>query len=90
MNPDWIGWASTGLLLATVGRQAFTQWKERSTAGVSHWLYIGQAATSIGFVIYSLMLGNIVFVVSNVFLLCIAGVGQYLFIRNRRGENKGI
>ena len=44
---------------ATVGRQAFTQWKQRSTAGVSRWLYIGQLATSTGYVIYSVMLDNI-------------------------------
>ena len=89
MNPDWVGWVSTGILIATVGRQAFTQWKRRSTAGVSRWLYVGQFATSAGFVAYSLMLGNVVFVVSNVFLLVIAAVGQVLFIRNRRAERSG-
>lgn len=86
MNPDWVGWASTAILIATVGRQAFTQWKQRSTGGVSRWLYVGQFATSAGYVAYSLMLGNVVFVVSNLFLLLIAAVGQVLFIRNRRAE----
>ena len=86
LSVDWIGWASTAVLIATVGRQAFTQWKETSTAGVSRWLYIGQLATSAGYVVYSLMLDNIVFVISNLFLLVIAIVGQVLFIRNRRIE----
>ncbi len=88
MNPDWIGWASTAVLIATVGRQAYTQFKQRSTAGVSRWLYIGQLATSAGYVVYSIMLGNTVFVVSNVFLLVIAAIGQFLYVRNRKREGK--
>ena len=83
MNPDWIGWVSTAVLIATVGRQAYTQWKSESTDGVSRWLYIGQLVTSLGYVIYSFMLGNWVFVVSNLFLLAIAAVGQVLLLRNR-------
>ena len=88
MNPDWIGWLSTAVLVATVGRQAFTQWKSDSTAGVSRWLYVGQLVTSSGYVIYSFLLGNWVFVVSNLFLLVIAAVGQVLLIRNRANEGK--
>ena len=83
MSPDWIGWVSTAVLIATVGRQAFTQWKSESTEGVSHWLYIGQLVTSFGYVVYSLLLGNWIFVVSNLFLLVIAAVGQVLLLRNR-------
>ena len=82
MNPDWIGWASTVVLIATVGRQAFTQWKSGATEGVSRWLYVGQAITSLGYVVYSVLLGNWVFVVSNLFLLAIAAVGQLLLMRN--------
>ena len=90
VDAEWIGWASTGILIITVGRQAFTQWKETSTAGLSRWFYVGQLATSAGYVTYSVLLNNIVFVISNVFLLMIAIVGQILFIRNRRLEkNKG-
>ena len=85
---DVIGWISTGVLILTIGRQAFTQWKERSTAGVSRWLYLGQLATSAGYVVYSLMLDNLVFVVSNLFLLVIAAAGQVLFVRNRRREEE--
>ena len=39
---------------------------------------IGQFAASLGLVIYSYLLDNIVFVVSNLFLLAIASVGQWL------------
>jgi MtN3 and saliva related transmembrane protein len=88
VNPDIVGWISTGILICTIGRQALTQWKQRSTAGLSRWLFIGQLAASVGFVIYSVLLGNVVFVVSNVFLLLIAIVGQVLYVRNRKRESR--
>ena len=83
---DLIGWISTAILLATVGRQAWSQWKQGSTAGLSRWLFVGQLAASAGFVLYSYLLDNYVFVVSNVFLLIIAAIGQSLYIRNSRRE----
>jgi MtN3 and saliva related transmembrane protein len=48
---DWIGWLASIILLATIGRQVYTQWRTRSTAGVSKWLFIGQVAASVGFAI---------------------------------------
>jgi MtN3 and saliva related transmembrane protein len=86
MKPDLIGWIATGILVATIGRQTWMQWKSGKTAGVSKWLFIGQIAASVGFTIYSVMLDNWVFVVSNSFLLVIAIVGQFLFLRNRKNE----
>ena len=88
MNPDYIGWVATAILILTIGRQTFTQWRDRTTAGVSSWLFIGQLAASAGFVVYSVMLGNIVFVVSNCFLLVIAAVGQWMYKRNEKSEAK--
>jgi hypothetical protein len=35
---DVVGWASTAVLLATIGRQVYSQWKSKATAGVSRWL----------------------------------------------------
>ena len=35
MWTNLIGWYSTAILVITVGRQAYTQWKEGSTAGKS-------------------------------------------------------
>ena len=83
---DLIGWASSAILLATLARQVFTQWRERSTAGVSHWLFIGQLAASTGFLIYSWLLKNWVFVVTNAALLITALVGQVIYRRNARRE----
>jgi MtN3 and saliva related transmembrane protein len=85
---DAVGWIATGILVLTVGRQAFSQWKEGRTKGLSKWLFVGQLAASTGFVIYSWLLDNIVFVVSNVFLLIIAAIGQVLYVRNRKREGK--
>jgi MtN3 and saliva related transmembrane protein len=79
---DAIGWLSSGVLLATLLRQVYTQWRERSTQGVSRWLFRGQLAASCGFLIYSLMLRNWVFVVTNAALLLTAIVGQIIYWRN--------
>ena len=88
MWTDLIGWCSTVILVLTIGRQAFTQWKERSTAGMSRWLFIGQLAASTGFVVYSYLLGNLVFVISNLFMLVIAAIGQWLYVRNKKREER--
>lgn len=51
---------------------------------MSRWLFIGQMCASIGFVIYSWMLGNGVFVFTNAVLLLTGVVGQLIYRRNRR------
>lgn len=89
MNPiDWIGWAASLVLLATIGRQVYTQWHTRSTTGVSKWLFTGQLAASLGFSVYSYLLHNWVFLVSNVALVCMAVLGQWLYMRNRRAVHQ--
>lgn len=87
MEPiDAIGWASSFILVLTVSRQVWKQWRQRSTEGVSHWLFIGQMAASLGFLVYSWLLGNLIFTVSNALLLLAAVTGQALYLRNRRSE----
>jgi uncharacterized protein with PQ loop repeat len=88
MEPaDWIGWSSSAVLLATLIRQVYVQWRERSTAGVSGWLFIGQLAASTGFLIYSWLVGNWVFVFTNGALLVTALAGQVIYRRNVRREH---
>ena len=82
-NADWVGWLAGVILLATVGTQVFTQWKAGTIQGLSRWLFIGQIAASIGFVIYSWAVANWVFVVTNFFMLITACLGQIIFLRNR-------
>lgn len=83
---DLIGWGATLILLLTISSQVYEQWRSRSTQGVSHWLFAGQLAASTGFVAYSVLQGDWVFVVSNVFLLFTALLGQVLYLRNRRRQ----
>jgi len=84
MLTELIGWAAATVLLATICRQVYTQWRERSTGGVSKWLFVGQLVASTLFVIYSALLENWVFVVTNALLLLTALVGEFIYLRNRR------
>lgn len=87
MQPaDWLGWAASAVLLMTLGRQVYVQWRERSTEGLSSWLFVGQVTASVGFTIYSWLVGNWVFVVTNAALLLTAVIGQLIYRRNRRLE----
>ena len=84
---DAIGWAASAILVLTVSRQVWKQWQHSSTAGVSHWLFTGQIAASFGFLVYSWLLGNIIFTVSNGVMLLTAIVGQIFYLRNRKLES---
>jgi MtN3 and saliva related transmembrane protein len=83
-----IGWASSAILLVTIMRQVYTQWKTKSTAGVSHWLFVGQLTASTGYTLYSYLLHNWVFLTSNVVLLLTAILGQCLYLRNKRAAKE--
>ncbi len=78
-----IGWASSFILLATLVRQVYKQYQERSSEGVSKWLFIGQLATSVGFTIYSIGTGNAVFIVTNSLLMINSIAGIFLFFKYR-------
>lgn len=87
---DAVGWGASAILIATLARQVYTQWRERTTQGVSRWLFIGQLCASIGFTIYSWLVGNGVFVFTNSVLLLTAIIGQLIYRRNKRlGEQGG-
>jgi MtN3 and saliva related transmembrane protein len=88
MTTDLIGWAAALILLLTVSSQVWKQWRSRTSAGVSPWLFIGQMSASLGFVIYSLAVDNMVFVVTNALLLLAAVLGQFLYLHNRHRERK--
>jgi len=86
---DAIGWLSSAVLLVTIGRQVFTQWRTRSDIGVSRWLFIGQLTASVGFSVYSYLLHNWVFLVSNLALLMTAVVGEIIYLRNKEEAPSG-
>ncbi len=83
---DVIGWVASAVLITTLLHQVSVQWRERSTEGVSGWLFIGQHAASFGFLTYSWLSDNPVFVVSNAVLILTALAGQAVYRRNRRIE----
>ena len=80
---DLIGWSAALILLLTVGRQVYTQWRDGVSTGVSKWLFIGQSAASIAFVVYSWLLESWVFLVTNAAMLVVAVLGQMILHRNR-------
>lgn len=82
--PDLVGWMASAILLATLARQTWRQWREPDPRGVSRWLFVGQIAASMGFVAYSWMLHNWVFIVTNALILLTAIVGQLALSRARR------
>jgi len=82
--PDAVGWFATAVLIATIGRQVYTQWRDKSCVGISKWLFVGQTVASIAFVIYSWLLRDWVFVVANMAMLAIAIAGQVIYLHNKR------
>jgi MtN3 and saliva related transmembrane protein len=82
-----IGWISSAVLLATIGKQVHKQWKEGSSQGVSIWLFIGQITASTGFTIYSLLIQEWVFVFTNS-LMMISGLLGLLIVRYHRHKSR--
>ena len=80
---DWVGWMAGIVLLITVSRQVWTQYRTHSAAGVSRWLFTGQVAASTGFVVYSFAKGDVLFVATNVMMLIVAIAGKMIDWRNR-------
>jgi uncharacterized protein with PQ loop repeat len=81
---ELLGWSAAIILLATISRQVYAQWRSRSAAGVSRWLFVGQVAASTAFLLYSLLLDNWVFVFTNAMMLVAALAGLVIDRRNRR------
>lgn len=84
MHADLIGWLASAILIATLARQTWRQWREPDPRGVSHWLFAGQIAASVGFVAYSWLVHNWVFIVTNLLILVTAVIGQVVLLRARR------
>ena len=81
-----IGWASSFILLLTIGKQVQKQWASGQSEGISTWLFLGQMAASLGFAIYSWLVGNRVFVFTNVLMVVNGLVGYIILQRNRRRQ----
>ena len=81
-----IGWASSFILVLTIAKQVYKQWHEGSSEGVSRWLFVGQMAASLGFTVYSWLVNNWVFVVTNSLMLVNGLLGLIIVLRHRRRE----
>lgn len=87
MMTEAVGWGAALVLLLTMARQVWTQWRSGAIAGVSRWLFVGQLVASAGFCLYSALVGNAVFVFTNLLLVCNALLGLYVDHRNRQRKS---
>lgn len=83
-----IGWLSSAILVATIAKQVYKQWHDHTSAGVSRWLFIGQLAASVGFTIYSLLLRNWVFAVTNGIMILNGLLGYVITVRHKRDKRR--
>ena len=79
-----IGWSASAILVATIATQVYRQWQQGSSKGVSKWLFIGQIAASSGFLVYSVLIHDMVFIFTNALMLLSAIVGLTIVFRHRR------
>lgn len=84
-----IGWISSAILVVTIGKQVFKQWNDDTSQGVSTWLFVGQLAASAGFLIYSMLVRNWVFVVTNALMVVNGLLGYAITARHRRRRATG-
>ena len=89
MGAEAVGWVSSGVLVLTIAKQVYKQWQEGSSENVSKWLFIGQMAASLGFLIYSWLVSNWVFVVTNSLMLCNGLLGLLIVLHHRRRGRRG-
>ena len=80
---ELIGWASSFVLLLTIGKQIHKQWRDDSSEGVSKWLFVGQLTASGGFSVYSYLVRNWVFVVTNLLMVLAALIGLAIVLHHR-------
>lgn len=74
-----LGWASSLILLATLVKQVRKQWIDKTSEGISKWLFVGQLAASIGFTVYSVATESWVFAFTNFALTINNIIGVSLF-----------
>ena len=78
------GWASSIILLVTLVRQVYTQWRTHQRLGYPSGSLSASAPHRSGYIVYSFLLHNWVYVSSNIAILITAIVGEGLYLRNRR------
>ena len=84
-----VGWVSSAILVLTIAKQVYKQWQEGSSEGVSKWLFVGQISASLGFTVYSWLVDNWVFVVTNSLMLVNGLLGLLIVLHHRRRARGG-
>jgi MtN3 and saliva related transmembrane protein len=84
-----IGWVSSVILVVTIAKQIYKQWSDHTSAGVSTWLFVGQLAASVGFTIYSLLVRNWVFAVTNGIMILNGLLGYAITVRQKSRRRAG-
>jgi len=72
------------VLVATLWRQIWKQWRADDAKAVSTWLFIGQMTASVLFIAYRIALHSWVLVVTNSLVLATAIAGQCMAWMKRR------
>lgn len=89
-TPQIIGFLASSVLLATLGHQVWKQWSSGKSEGVSPWLFAGQALANVGMLTYSILLGDVVFIVTNSATLttsCLGFAVQMLHAARKRVDD---
>ena len=79
-----VGWGSSAVLVATIAKQVLKQWRAGTSEGVSTWLFAGQFAASAGFTVYSALVRDWVFVVTNSLMVLNALAGYAITMMQKR------
>ena len=85
---DSLGWGASAILIATLMRQSYVLWTDEDAKGVSKWLFVGQIAASVLFIVYSWLVANWVFIVSNSLILLTALAGEAGVLWRKRRSAK--
>ena len=85
---DLLGWGASAILIATLMRQSYVLWTDDDAKGVSKWLFVGQIAASVLFIVYSWFVANWVFIVSNALILLTALAGEAGVLWRKRRSAK--
>jgi len=79
-----VGWAASVILLLTLIKQVYKQYRDATSEGISMWLFIGQLVASILFTVYSIAVRNWVFTVTNSLLTLNNVIGIVFYFRFKR------
>jgi uncharacterized protein with PQ loop repeat len=85
---DAIGWGSAFILVLTISKQVYDQWRDGKSEGVSPWLFVGEIASATGFAVYSWIVQNTVYIVANALTLVASVLGLVILLRNRRNARQ--